>query len=31
MDLETNAKIEYMMGSFIKKFNGVNLNKILDI
>ena len=31
MDLETNAKIVYMMEPFIKKFNGVYLNKLLDI
>ena len=31
MDLETNAKMIYMMGPFIKKFNCIHLNKLLDI
>ena len=31
MDPETNAKMVYMMGPFIKKFNGIHLNKLLDI
>ena len=31
MDPDTNARIVYMMGPFIKKFNSIHLNKILDI
>ena len=31
MDSETNTKMVYMMEPFIRKFNGVHLNKILDI
>ena len=31
MDPETNAKMVYMMGPFIKKFNGIHLNKLLVI
>ena len=31
MDLETYPEIVYMMEYFIKKFNGVHLNKLLDI
>ena len=31
MDPETNAKMVYMMGPFIKNINNIHLNKILDI
>ena len=31
MDKETHPEMVYMMEQFIKKFNGVHLNKLLDI
>ena len=31
VDPETNAELVYMMGPFIKKLNGVHINKLLDI
>ena len=31
MDKETHPKMVYMMEQFIKKFNEVHLNKLLDI
>ena len=31
MDPETNAEMVYMMEPFIRKFNGVHLNKFLEI
>ena len=31
MDVETHPEMVYMMEKFVKKFNGVHLNKLLDI
>ena len=31
MDPETHPEMVYMMGKFVKNFNGIHLNKLLDI